>query len=130
MQFQIQCRTTIWSINLTMNISNDCGMCAVGTGDDSQIWSVDRSQSLDSIAAMALRHEGKKTKMGASLKPTKIPSFDPSVPPPERRGCVREQAAPQRPGLAERERTRPRLRPPETFPRSAKQIREDRKSKA
>ena len=55
------------------------------------------------------------------------PSFDPSVPPPERRDLVTEHTAPQRPGLAERERNRPRLRPPETFPRSAKQIRENRK---
>ena len=62
-----------------------------------------------------------------SLRPTEIPNLDPSRPPPERRNCVREQAARQHPALTERERNRPRLRPPETFPRSAKQIRDDRK---
>ena len=63
-----------------------------------------------------------------SFRPTDIPSFDPSIPPPGRRDCVRDHTAPQRPALAERESNRPRLRPPETFPRSARQISEDIRS--
>ena len=63
-----------------------------------------------------------------SFRPTDIPSFEPSIPPPGRRDRVREQTAPQPLALAERESNRPRLRPPETFPRSARQIRKDRRS--
>ena len=64
-----------------------------------------------------------------SFKPTDIPSLDPSIPPPGRRDRVRNHTAPQRPTLTERESNRLGLWPPETFPRSARRIREDRRSK-
>ena len=50
-----------------------------------------------------------------SFRPTDIPSFEPSIPPPGRRDPVRDHTAPQR--LTERESNRPQLRPAETFPR-------------
>ena len=64
-----------------------------------------------------------------SFRPSNIPSFDPSIPPPGCRDRVRDHTAPQRPTLIERESNQPRLWPPETFPRSARRIREDRRSK-
>ena len=64
-----------------------------------------------------------------SFKPTDIPSLDPSIPPPGRRDRVRNHTAPQRPTLTERESNRLGLWPPETFPRSARRIRQDRRSK-
>ena len=64
------------------------------------------------------------------FRPTPIPCFDPSRPPPVREECVREPAPPYQPPLPERESIRPRLRPPETFPRSARQIKEDEREEA
>ena len=60
------------------------------------------------------------------FEPTDIPSFNPSIPPPRRGDCVSNNAATQSRALTERESNRPRLRLPETFPRSAKQTREDK----
>ena len=65
--------------------------------------------------------EDKRPPPVRSFHPTKVPYFDPSRPPPVREECVREPAPQYHRPLTERER----IRAPETFPRSSKQIRDD-----
>ena len=72
-------------------------------------------------------HKNTRPPAVRSFQPTEVPDFDQSRPLPLRGECVREKAPQRHPALAERERNRLQLRLPETFPRSAKQIRDDRK---
>ena len=65
-----------------------------------------------------------------TFRVTDIPSFNPSITPPVRTDCISNHTAPQSQAPAERESSRPRLRPPETFPRSQRQMREDRRREA
>ena len=62
-----------------------------------------------------------------TFRVTDIPSFNPSMPPPGRRDCVSGQTVAQCRTPAKRESSRPQLRPPETFPRSLRQVGEDRR---
>ena len=62
-----------------------------------------------------------------TFRVTDNPSFNPSIPPLERTDCVSGQASAYPWMPTKRESSRPRLRLPDTFPRSPRQVKEYRK---
>ena len=64
------------------------------------------------------------------FRPTSVPGFDPSRPPPVRAEYARGPPPTPQPPPTEKESTRPRLLPPDTYPRSARQVKEDEREEA